>query len=92
VEKLTPDNVVVVMTPANRAFAPLPGTEAVPARPSRWQTLVLVGALIATLLLGLGLAFSQMRLNVVRGRLLRLQDQIQKARTKKEEVKENPAA
>ena len=90
VENLTPENVVVVMTPASKTFQPRPGSEVVVPAPSRWQTLVLIGALMGIVLLGIGLAFSQMRLNSIRGRLVRLQDQIQKARTKKGD--EAPAA
>jgi type III secretion system YscJ/HrcJ family lipoprotein len=91
VENLTPENVVVVMMPANKAFAARPGEETT-APTSRLATIVTVVGFIIAILLGLGLAFSQMRLRNVRERLIRLQDQIQKAKKKSEEAEQLPAS
>ena len=87
-ERLTPDNVVVVMTPAGGRYrhggdseaddsARLPGLRGLSSRQVSLLAIVLVSTI---LLLGLGLAAGQLRLRTVRGRLLRLQTEIARAR------------
>lgn len=86
VEKLTPDQVVVVMTPA----VPLTKVDrgdadsrnhGMSAKQLNMALVFLVGLI---LVLSLVLALSQMRLRTVRGRLVRLQTEIVKARRKPE--------
>ena len=90
VERLTPDNVVVVMTPAGvtrsqnkqqdeAQAAAAAGNGMAMGKNSRLMLLVGVGLVLA---LCLGLAASQIRLRTVRGRLTRLQGEIAKARRK----------
>ena len=93
VERLTPDNVVVVMTPAggrnrNRGGggggdgddnAHLAGLRGLSARQASTIAIVLISVI---LLLALGMGVAQMRLRTVRGRLLRLQTEIARARRK----------
>lgn len=83
VERLTADNVVVIMSPVASAHpihlqpTNLPGN----LTPKQVMTLA-AAALGLIMLMGLGLIFSQMRINAVRGRLVRLQNEIAKARRK----------
>lgn len=87
VERLTPDNVVVVMTPAGvvtRSQMKQPDEAQQSGsmhmdKNGRLMLLVGVGLVLA---LCLGLAASQIRLRTVRGRLTRLQGEIAKARRK----------
>lgn len=90
VEKLTTDHVEVLMTAAKEAEAvvaaecpQVPGGRGkgiFGKLPERTQKLLLVGIIIFILILSLMLAFGQMRLRNVRGRLIRLQNEIAKAR------------
>ena len=85
VERLTPDNVVVVMTPAlfTRATGDTNSRDAgMRGITSRQVTLGATVLGVLVLLLGLGLATSQFQLTRVRGRLTRLQNEIAKARRK----------
>lgn len=85
VERLTPDNVVVVMTPAlfARAGNDLDRREgALRGVSARQMTLGATVAGVLVLLLGVGLVTSQFQLTRVRGRLSRLQNEIAKARRK----------
>jgi type III secretion system YscJ/HrcJ family lipoprotein len=90
VERLTPDNVVVVMTPAGpiggrQMTATDSGGMHIPAVGGLNQCttqMVIVGSLGAVALMALVLAVSQIRLRTVRGRLVRLQSEIAKARRK----------
>jgi type III secretion protein J len=95
VEKLTPDKVVVVMTPATKTSAAdsekcADGT--IPGAQKTWiqrltpkaQNMLSAGVLIAMLILCLGLVFGQVRLRNVRGRLIKLQNEIARARRKSE--------
>ncbi len=89
VEKLTPDRVVVVMTPAG---GPSKIKSAASSRSGRWggikgvtqKQFNMIGMAVAlvTLLLALGLVYAQLRLRSVRGRLMRLQTEIARARRK----------
>jgi type III secretion protein J len=87
VEKLTTDQVVVVMTPV-RGVQPRPSTP--PAGKSYGglspkQFRIAVGGVVGLiLLLGLAFVYAQVRLRTVRGRLLRLQAEIARARRKPE--------
>lgn len=83
VESLTPENVVVVMTPASKVMPGKPGEVlGAPGGSRRTSNILLTIAMVAVVIFGLFLAFSQVQLNRTRGRLTRLQDQIQKARKK----------
>jgi len=94
VEKLTPDNVVVLMTPVQSNFATArTANRAVEGRgtglkrlSSKQLNMIFAAVLGLVLLLGLGLVFSQMRLRTVRTRLIRLQNEIAKARRRPPEV------
>lgn len=88
VEKLLPENVVVLM----RQAGPPPAADAETAAKgvckglaclgAKWLMIGLSGLLLVILLLGLGLVFAELRLRGVRGRLIRLQNEIAKARKK----------
>ena len=91
VEKLTPDNVVVVMTPGGRLFgkpgpmtagieAPRAAEHGLKALSSKQLNLIIAAFVALIAVLGLGLWFAQIRLRAVRGRLIRLQTEIAKAR------------
>jgi type III secretion system YscJ/HrcJ family lipoprotein len=90
VERLTPDNVVVVMTPAGPiggrpTTAPDSGGLHFPAvggMSQRTTQMLIIGMVAVVMLLALVLAVSQIRLRTVRGRLVRLQSEIAKARRK----------
>ncbi len=94
VEKLTPDNVVVLMTPATgagtlrgggRSAAEMRGT-GLKRLTTKQLNMIFAAVLGLVLLLSLGLVFSQMRLRSVRGRLLRLHNEIAMARRRTPEV------
>jgi type III secretion protein J len=91
VERLTPDNVVVLMTPVRSAHS---GTVRGPSTTlsPKQVTAMAYAAAGVILLMGLGLIFSQMRLRVVRGRLVRLQNEIAKARRKPADSTANSAS
>jgi len=90
VEKLKPDRVVVHFAEQGDASGkvvaaaecpPASGKGGVLSRLSaRGQTVALAAVIGLVLLLGLGLVFGQIRLRMVRGRLVRLQEEIAKAR------------
>lgn len=93
VEKLTPDNVVVVMTPGGkfakaRAQAQagdepvVAGSTGLHRLTNKQLTAVVVAFVLLVLLLAAGLWVTQIRLSDVKGRLLRLQGEIAKARRK----------
>lgn len=89
VEKLSPDHVVVVMTEARppvavAAACPEGGGKLLGKLSERSQKLMIAGVGILIIILGLGLVFGQIRLRNVRGRLIRLQNEIAKARRKPE--------
>jgi type III secretion system YscJ/HrcJ family lipoprotein len=91
VERLTPDSVVVVMTPAmplggrgerldaDARGAPSGGIRGMSARQTN---MLATAAVVIVIVLCLGLAYMQIRLRTVRGRLLRLQSEIARARRK----------
>ena len=85
VERLTPDNVVVVMTPSQApgrsetSNGSMPGLKALGSRQAN-MAMAALGAVV--LLLMVGLMVLVIRLNTVRGRLTRLQTEIAKARRK----------
>lgn len=87
VERLTPDNVVVVMTPSmgfskrSKAAEAAVATPVAGTVPNTWRMGLLGGAIALALLL-LMLVVQQARLSTVRGRLERLQSEIAKARRK----------
>lgn len=88
VEKLMPENVVVLMRPVE---VPAPDKNRQPLLlgakigPKALSTgIIAVGALLV--LLVIGLIFSQWQLRTVRGRLIRLQGEIAKARKKPQEA------
>lgn len=94
VEKLTQDHVVVVMTEA-RAMLPLGSCAEVSGSGGRGifgklsekaQKLMLAAIVVLILILSLLLVFGQMRLRNIRGRLIRLQNEIAKARRKAPEL------
>ena len=99
VEGLLPENVFVVLTPAGSVGIQSAQADAGDASRS-WlgkvsrRTLngITVGVLVVFALLCIGLVFSQMRLVSVRGRLLRLQNEIAKARRKPNEGAPSNAA
>ncbi|MBI5508840.1 MAG: hypothetical protein HY903_08815 [Deltaproteobacteria bacterium] len=87
VEKLTPDRVVVVMTPGGGA--PVRGRSGdrdnrggICGLPTKTINLIAVVVLVVILLMAMGLVYGQIRLRGVRGRLIRLQNEIAKARRK----------
>ena len=88
VEKLMDNNVVVMMTTHGALMAtqkedcPDAGKGICSRLPSKVQTGAVVGAVGMIVLLGLGLLFGQIRLRSVRGRLIRLQSEISRARRK----------
>ncbi|MEZ4272567.1 MAG: hypothetical protein R3C68_14405 [Myxococcota bacterium] len=88
VEKLVPENVYVVPRPGRRRMAPLQqslaegGVGPLSKIPLKVQRMLIPGIIILILLLSLAVAFGQMRLKTVRGRLIRLQNEIAKARRK----------
>lgn len=87
VERLTADNVVVVMTPAGHGMRGDRGDldvggSGLRSLTSRQLNMAGIIALVLIALLCLGLAASQIRLHTVRGRLTRLQNEIAKARRK----------
>jgi type III secretion protein J len=86
VEKLMPENVVVLMRPAG----PPPQATAAPAKltglavlGNKALTIGLVALLLIIALEGAGVIAAQVRLRTVRGRLIKLQNEIAKARSKK---------
>jgi type III secretion system YscJ/HrcJ family lipoprotein len=89
VEKLTPDRVVVVMTPVVRASdkdspdAPRAGGKGIFDQYSaRMQLNILILIAGVTIVLCLAIFFTQIRLRTVRGRLIKLQNEIARARRK----------
>ena len=88
VERLTPDNVIVVMTPASRASKPNQGGEmemggsGLHALSGRSLNILAVLVVFLVIALALGLVAFQIRLRTVTGRLTRLQNEIAKARRK----------
>jgi type III secretion system YscJ/HrcJ family lipoprotein len=89
VERLTPDNVVVVMTPASavgradRSDSDVRSTGGgIRGLSARQTNMAAIALVILILALCLALAFAQIRLRTVRGRLLRLQGEIARARRK----------
>ena len=89
VERLTPDRVVVVMTPGGGAPGPGGRSECPPDHNGRmWGmtgktlNLIAVVILVILLLMAMGLVYGQVRLRTVRSRLIRLQNEIAKARRK----------
>lgn len=87
VERLTADNVVVVMTPAlganrNDRGDLGEGGSGLRGMSSRQLNMVAILGVVVMLLLCVGIAASQIRLHTVRGRLTRLQNEIAKARRK----------
>jgi type III secretion protein J len=89
VERLTPDRVVVVMTPGGGApqRATDPTDREKPRAgfwglPTKQLNMVAVVVLVLVLLMAMGLVYAQVRLRTVRGRLIRLQGEIAKARRK----------
>jgi type III secretion protein J len=89
VESLTPDKVVVVMTPGG-SRGRVSGTTAGRPRtgksfwdqPVKRLNIIAMAVLGFILLLSLGIIYAQLRLRSVRGRLIRLQTEIAKARRK----------
>ena len=90
VERLTPDNVVVVMTPATGfgqgAGDAMDTGKGLHGLSGKQADTLAVGLVVVVLLLCAGLAASQIALRTVRSRLLRLQNEIAKARRKPAEV------
>lgn len=89
VEKLTPDRVVVVMTPAGspskiKSPSSSRGGRIGGIRGVTQKQFNMIGMAVALviLLLALGLVYAQLRLRSVRGRLMRLQTEIARARRK----------
>jgi len=82
VERLTADNVIVIMSPATRTHRPPPTVGPIGPLTQKQVMTLAAAALGLIMLMGLGLIFSQMRINAVRGRLVRLQNEIAKARRK----------
>lgn len=86
VEKLTKDNVFVLMRPATLSAYVKGNKVAESSAASTFSDkrvrLVLIGMVAVVLLLGMGLVFQSTRLTSVRGRLMRLQNEIAKARRK----------
>lgn len=84
VEKLTKDHVVVAMVPAARPTVRTSATAVSRADvlKDRRVQMGMAAAIVLIVLLGLGLVFFQFRLRAVRGRLVRLQKEIAKARRK----------
>lgn len=87
VERLTADNVVVVMTPAGHGARGDKGDfegggSGLRGLTGRQLNMVGIVGLVFIVLLCLGLVASQMRLHTVRSRLTRLQNEIAKARRK----------
>lgn len=83
VERLTPDRVVVVMTPGGHATGG-DDVKAVAAGPISSKQLLVLGAIVGfvVLILGIGLIYQNARLRNVRGRFIRLQNEIAKAKRK----------
>jgi type III secretion protein J len=84
VERLTPDNVVVVMTPSqtqNRAELDRDGG-AFKGMGGRQANMIMIAMGAAVLVLVVGIMALVIRLNTVRSRLTRLQNEIAKARRK----------
>lgn len=99
VEGLSPDNVFVMLAPATGNSMVTAGAEGAETSRSwlgrlslRTVNIITVLALVVFALLCVGLVFSQMRLVTVRGRLLRLQNEIAKARRKPNEGAPSNAA
>lgn len=86
VEKLNPENVFVVLTPAiavtKKVEVEATGGTWVHKLARKQLNMLAVAILGLILLLGVALVFAQVRLRTVRGRLIRLQTEIAKARRK----------
>jgi type III secretion protein J len=88
VEKLTADRVVVVMTPGGGAPKRADTDKGEKSRsgfwglPTKQLNMVAVVVLVLVLLMAVGLVYAQVRIRTVRGRLIRLQGEIAKARRK----------
>jgi type III secretion protein J len=93
VEKLTPDHVVVVMTEAKPPVtgpggadcpevASSPGRGVIGRLSARDQRIAIIAVAVIFILLSGFIVFGQLRLRNVRGRLIRLQNEIAKARRK----------
>lgn len=96
VEKLEPEQVYVVLTPAvpSGKVEAMAGTGTGPLgrMSARQQQMLIVGVCGIILVVCIGVVFSQIRLRAVRGRLLRLQNEIAKARRKPNEGAPSNAA
>jgi type III secretion protein J len=89
VESLTPDKVVVVMTQGGRRGGAVAGPAARPRtgksfwdQPVKRLNIIAMTVVGLMLLLSLGIIYAQLRLRAVRGRLIRLQTEISRARQK----------
>lgn len=93
VEKLVPERVVVVMTPAGMsrksAANDAKGT-GLKSLGSKQLNMLAVGGMALLLLFGLGFIYGQVRLKAVRERLVKLQNEIAKARRKPSETTSPP--
>ncbi|HSI05122.1 MAG TPA: hypothetical protein VLC93_11620, partial [Myxococcota bacterium] len=92
---LEPEQVYVVLTPAvPSGKIDLGGSGSGPLGnvPKRQLNMMIVGVCGIILVLCIGIVFSQIRLRTVRGRLLRLQNEIAKARRKPNEGAPSNAA
>lgn len=97
VEKLQPENVYVVLTPAvpSGLTTSVPGLDAkgpLGNMNRRQVNMMIVAVCGLILVLCIAIVFSQIRLRTVRGRLLRLQNEIAKARRKPNEGAPSNAA
>jgi type III secretory pathway lipoprotein EscJ len=96
VEKLAMDRVVVAMVPSTVTPCDRSGGKASCPGPfgrlsEKYQLYLLVGIILLVLILSLLLVFDQFRLRTVRARLIRLQNEIAKARRKAPEGGSGPS-
>jgi len=87
VEKLTPERVEVFMDPVGEARSTSSAnikacSGGIWCWPAKTLNMIAVCILVIILLMAMGLAYAQFRLRLVRGRLIRLQSEIAKARRK----------
>lgn len=95
VEKLTSDRVEVVMAPAGAAGPPPTPSSCPKGKVCIVQksfTISLAGGLALLVLLSLGIVYGQVRLRTVRGKLIKLQTEIARARKKPTDSASAPAA
>lgn len=95
VERLTPDNVTVIMTPAilgNRSDSSSAGDGAFKGMGSRQANMVMIGMAVAFMVLVVSILALVIRLNTVRSRLTRLQNEIARARRKPGDTPPTPNA